>query len=325
MQHWSKYWQYSGVINSFAEGEARSGYTGAVQQHWQAVFAQLPKGATVVDIGTGNGALALLASDDSKANQYDFEVHGLDAAQINPAQAVEKHSPALAKKLKTIQFHSETPIEKAPFKAATVDAYISQFGFEYADSSKALKTMLASLKAGGSAHLMLHNSASSLVKSSKAGIEVIDSALNNSPLFQLADLYIDLASQAIPQLGEQGWQNYSHQKVLTQSIQWIMAELQQKFSKPEQQAWVNDVVARVARTLERVNGKTIDDCTKQLAYEFHALNDHKQRLVDQNAAAYAKKDITALQKLAENAGASFTAEAFMLDDDAFAWAVSINK
>jgi len=324
MEHWSKYWQYSGVLNSFAEGEASSGYTGALKQHWEAIFAALPNAAAVVDIGTGNGALALLAHDYSKANQKDFNLHGIDAAKIDPAAAL-KQTPAVAKKLKAIQFHSEIFIEKAPFKDATVDAYVSQFGFEYADRKQALKVILASLKEKGSAHFMVHNAQSGLVKNSTAGIEVIESVLTDSPLFQLADLYIDLARQAIPQLGEKGWQEFSHQKVLTQSIQWIMRELQDKFSKQEQQVWVNDIVRRVARTLERVAGSTLEDCVKQLAYEYHSVNDHKQRLVDQNNAAFAKKDITALQKLVEKAGASFTAEEFSMHDDSFGWAITIQK
>ena len=325
MEHWSKYWQYSGVLNSFAEGQASSGYTGALKQHWDAFFTSLPAEAAIVDIGTGNGALALLAHDYSKTETKDFNIHGIDAAKIDPAASLQKQSPALAKKLKTIQFHSETPIEKAPFKTATVDAYISQFGFEYANRNDAIKVIIDTLKDNGQAHFIVHNSSSSLVKSSQAGIEVIESVLNDSPLFQLSDLYIDLASQAIPQLGDKGWQEFSHQKILAQSIQWMMRELQEKFSKPEQQVWVTDIVRRIARTLERVAGNTIEDCVKQLAYEYHSVNDHKQRLIDQNNAAFAKKDITALQKQVEKLGAKFSAEEFKLDDDKFGWAVTVAK
>src|SRR5690606_29381878 len=125
------------------------------------------------------------------------------------------------------------------------------------DRAAALKVIMNSLKASSQAHFMVHHANSGLIKSSKAGIEVINSVLTDSPLFQLADLYIDLASQAIPQLGDKGWQEFSHQRILAQSIQWMMRELQEKFSKPEQEIWVTDIVRRVARTLERVAGNTI--------------------------------------------------------------------
>ncbi len=325
MEHWSKYWHTEGVLNSFAEGEANQGYAGEVKKFWQATFANIPQGGTVIDAGTGNGALALLAFDYSKANQKDFVIHGVDAAKIDPPAQLSKSSPAIAKKLKQITFHSETPVEQMPFDAGSVDAVISQFAFEYADRNQALKSILEALKSGGTFTAMAHHASSSLLKDSKQGLIVLTDILDNSPLFQQADLLIELAGQAIPQLGEKGWSEFSHNRIMSRSIQWAMQALQERYNKAEQQVWVNDVVRRVARVMQVMKGDNLAECRKQLAFEYHVLNDHKLRLQDQLNAALAKKDITALKKAAEKAGASFAADMVEHDGDTFAWTLTIQK
>lgn len=325
MEHWSKYWHTEGVLNSFAEGEANKGYAGEVKKFWEATFANIPQGGTVIDAGTGNGALALLAFDYSKANQKDFVIHGVDAAKIDPPAQFSKASPAVAKKLKQIKFHSETPVEQMPFVAGSVDAVISQFAFEYAERKEALESILASLKSGGTFTAMSHHASSALIKDSKLGAIILNDILQNSPLFQQADLLIDLAAQAIPQLGEHGWAEFSHNRILSRSIQWTMQALQERYSKPEQQLWVNDVIRRVARIMQVMKGDNLAECRKQLATEYHLLNDHRLRLEDQLNAALAKKDITALTKAAEKAGASFEANVVEHDGDTFAWALKVSK
>lgn len=324
MQHWSMYWQTSGVLNSFAEGDANQGYTGKIKSFWDDVCSSLPQAATVIDAGCGNGALALLAYDYGRANQKDFSIEGLDAADIDPVKQFEKQ-PSIAKKLKAIQFHSATPIAEAPHPSASVDAVISQFAFEYAEQQPALKKISEMLKPGGKFVAMSHHANSRLVKDSKVGVEVLTAVLEESPLFQQVDLIIELAMQAIPQLGEEGWAKFSHNRILSQSTKWIMDSLLERFSKPEQEAWAKDAIARVARVLQGMNGSNLEQARKQLAYSYQVLADHKKRLEEQLQAAYAKKDVTALKKAATKLGLDLAAETIEVDGDVFAWTLTAVK
>lgn len=324
MQHWSMYWQTSGVLNSFAEGDANQGYTGAIKKFWDQSFDSIPQGAIIVDAGCGNGALALLAYDFGRANQKDFVIEGLDAAEINPVKQFEKQ-PAVAKKLKTIKFHSATPISAAPYTAESVDAVISQFAFEYAEQGSALAKVSEILKPGGKLITMSHHASSKLVKDSKVGVEVLTAILEESPLFQQADLVIDLAMQAIPQLGDEGWAEYPHNRILSQSTKWMMDSLLQRFDKPEQQTYVKDAIARVARVLQAMNGSNLEQARKQLTYDYHVLADHKKRLDEQLQSAYAKKDITALKKAATKAGLKLEAEPFEVEGEVFSWTITAEK
>ncbi|PTB84376.1 hypothetical protein C9939_05360, partial [Pseudidiomarina aestuarii] len=70
----------------------------------------------------------------------------------------------------------------------------------------------------------------------------------------------------------------------------------------EQQTYVKDAIARVARVLQAMNGSNLEQARKQLTYDYHVLADHKKRLDEQLQSAYAKKDITALKKAATKAG-----------------------
>lgn len=61
MKHWTNYWRNSGALNSFAEGRVAKGYDGDVKKFWDDKFSLFPTQGEIVDLGTGNGALAILA------------------------------------------------------------------------------------------------------------------------------------------------------------------------------------------------------------------------------------------------------------------------
>lgn len=324
MEHWSAYWQTSGVLNSFAEGNVKDGYSGELKNFWQQQFADAPAVAKIVDIGTGNGALAILAYDYGRANQRTFSVDGIDAAVINPVKQFEQQ-PSIAKKLKAITFHSATPAEKLPYPDGSIDLAVSQFGFEYSDRKHSLKALAAALKPGAKAVFVSHHSGSNLTKHSQQAVTVLQYCLTQSPLFQQADLYFALARQAIPQLGLEGWLNYSHQNVLKRTIQWTMDILQQRFSEADQQPYVNDVVARIARLLQALNSDNCDQLIHALAVEYQLLNDHQLRVTDQLNASLAKKDITAMKKQVEQLGLSFSADELQVEGKLFGWAIHLSK
>lgn len=324
MEHWSTYWQTSGVLNSFAEGNVKYGYSGELKAFWEAQFKAAPNAAKVVDIGTGNGALAILAYDFSRAEQKDFVVEGLDAATIQPAKQFEQQ-PLIAKKLKAIQFHSATPAEQLPHADSSVDLFVSQFGFEYSDRSASLAKMLSALKPAGRIVMVCHHAQSALTKQSKLAVEVLNYCLRQSPLFQLADMYFDLARQGIPQIGLDGWANYPHQKILTQSLQWTMDVLKERFKQADAQPFVTDVIARVARLLQSMQADNQPALIKALGLEYRLLNDHYLRVQDQLAASLAKKDISALEKQAQQLGAKFQAEPLTIDGQLFGWQITIQR
>ncbi|WP_157980364.1 class I SAM-dependent methyltransferase [Pseudidiomarina taiwanensis] len=325
MKHWTHYWGTSGALNSFAEGEANQGYANSVKQFWESILAELPTDATVLDVGCGNGAIAALAVQYSQANNKQFNVEGADAAAIDPTKNVPANHP-LSSALKQVRFHSEMPVEELAHANDSIDAIVSQFAIEYSDLDKAIAKFSDVVKPGGVVAALVHDSTSGLLKDSKQGIAIIEDVLDNTPLFLQADLLINLAKQAIPQLGQEKWNEFSHNRILVNAIKWTMDVLLERYSQTQQQVWIRDIVARVARTLDLLNQGQVEQAQQFLNMHYHLLAEHKQRLIDQEQAALSAKTIQSrLIKKLEQAGFVATADRMEVDGDKFAWAVTARK
>jgi 16S rRNA G1207 methylase RsmC len=73
-ESWSHYWA-GGPLHSRPNAFAGN-YDDEIRDFWMTFFRSLPDGASILDIGTGNGAVAFLARD---------------AAVIHPAAAAGRH------------------------------------------------------------------------------------------------------------------------------------------------------------------------------------------------------------------------------------------
>lgn len=311
MKHWTQLWNTTATLSSFAEGDAAAGYQGELKTFWEQVFSRAPKAATVLDIGTGNGALAYMANEYSRAQSKEFVVHGTDAAQINPA-AVFASQPEIAQSLQQIKFHSEAATEKLPFEAASIDLVTSQFAFEYGEQEASLAEIMRVLKPGGAAVLMLHHADSDLVKESQVGRDIIQYALGETPLFIQADLLLRIAHQYLENASLDEWLKSQHCHATTKTTQWIMGELRNRYSEPQQRVWVDDVIGRVARMMQNLQkGETVDRM-QGLAMQYDALTKHVMRLDDQIKAAYDKTAATTLVDMAQSLGAKASAEPYSL-------------
>ena len=148
---WSRLWQ-AGVLHSCATG-IQGNYDGEILAFWQRQFGTLGDGACVVDIGTGNGALLLLARDCAKPAGIGLELHGVDIADIDPLGSV----PEGARRFAGIHFHPRTSACHLPFADGQVHMVCSQFGLEYAPRDAALREILRVAHPQGRIALVLHS------------------------------------------------------------------------------------------------------------------------------------------------------------------------
>ena len=130
---------------------------------WERFFAELAPGARILDICTGNGAIAVIANEVSRAAGKGFEIHGVDRAQIDPAGTL-KIDPAL---LEGIRFHARTPAERTPFDDRSFDAVVGQYALEYTDVAATCGEIARILEPGGRCLFVIHHADSIILETGR--------------------------------------------------------------------------------------------------------------------------------------------------------------
>src|SRR5690349_363677 len=144
---WDRYWQSDRIASCF-DGAGASNYDDSVAAGWRDFFAGLPERVRVIDLCTGNGAIALMAAAVGKA----FEITAVDQADIDPPSYVSRHRQEMA----AVQFVGGTEVEALPFPEASFDVAVSQYGLEYSDLSRAVPEMARVLAPGEQVRLVVH-------------------------------------------------------------------------------------------------------------------------------------------------------------------------
>ncbi len=149
--HWDRYWQADRLSACLAD-TATGNYAQAIRTGWAAFFEPFPDGARLLDIGTGNGAVPLIARETAVQAGRRFEIHGVDRADIDPARFVHATPGALA----DIHFHGRTSAESLPFPDRHFDGLTGQYALEYTDPASSVRELARVAKPGARLRFVLH-------------------------------------------------------------------------------------------------------------------------------------------------------------------------
>jgi SAM-dependent methyltransferase len=144
---WDRYWQCDRIASCF-DGAGAANYDDSVARAWGDFFAGLPSGVRIIDLCTGNGAVALMAAAAGK----DFSITAVDQADIDPPSYVTRNREEMAR----IRFVGRTEVEALPFPDASFDAAISQYGIEYSDIPRTVTEVARVLGPGGRVRFVVH-------------------------------------------------------------------------------------------------------------------------------------------------------------------------
>src|SRR5690606_31736861 len=174
-------------------------YDGAVLEFWQRQFDSLEDGSRLVDVGTGNGALLLLARQRATERGIQLSMHGVDIADIDPAQAVAD-GPG---RFDGIRFHPRTSVCSLPFGDGKVDLVCSQFGFEYAPRAAAVAEIARVAAHRGRVALVVHSSDSIIAQVASPQREGLQFLREQCPVSEEARRLAPVLFQA----AQSGWNN----------------------------------------------------------------------------------------------------------------------
>ncbi len=158
--HWSDYWA-RGPLTSLPD-DFSGNYDAEIAAFWNARFRDLPELACLLDICTGNGALALLAAEYAAGHQQRFEITAIDAASIRP-DLVANARPELADYVADVKFLADMPMECFEGGDAQFDLAMSQYGIEYCDQAQVAPIIARLLKPGAELALVCHAADSDMV------------------------------------------------------------------------------------------------------------------------------------------------------------------
>lgn len=163
--HWGQYWA-GGALTSLPE-DFQANYDGEIQSFWNARFDEVPDGGHVLDICTGNGAIALLAAQRLADRVPAVSVFAIDAAAIRPDAMASRH-PGQAEWIQSVQFLPETRFEDFSAPVGQFDLITSQYGIEYCDLEAVADNAHLLLKSGGRLAILSHALGSDMLRTMEA-------------------------------------------------------------------------------------------------------------------------------------------------------------
>lgn len=178
LEQWETYYR-GGMIATCPTGPD-GGYDLEVRDAWVEFFSMLPEGARILDVGTGNGVVALIAAETAAARGRRWEIHATDLAQIDPP----RHVPDGARRLAGITFHAGVATERLPFDAESFDAVSGHYALEYTDTAVSLAEIHRVLKPASDAQFIMHSADSVLVQNARRSLREAEFVLVETKVFR---------------------------------------------------------------------------------------------------------------------------------------------
>jgi SAM-dependent methyltransferase len=313
---WSDFWQ-QGFVTTFGPVMPNN-YQGVLADFWRQQFSALDAGSRILDIATGNGAVALIAAQVSSEQDKNFRITGCDLATIGDTIGSSEELQALRS---TIQFHSNTRCEKLPFGIGSFDMVSSQFGLEYCRMPQTLAEIRRVLVPGGKFVVMAHHENSRLLMAARSESETYRYVLEDLNLLGRVRAFFGAMGNPLNQ--EELRVAMAKAKPLSTSVNQGVAAMKAKYPNSDCAKQILGAINHLAEGAARVESKHRLRTLAMVTEEFQMA---ARRLQDMVKAGLGDDDIDTLQALARTSAFSqLSCQPFLADDGSLAsWHIELS-
>jgi len=284
---WDQYWSQGNVTS--LSTTFRDNYEGAIRLFWEAQFEPLNQGAKILDVGTGNGAVAFIAAEVAQRKGISFEVTAIDLATIDPEGAVGDR-PELARLMDSITFMGQVSIAETPFAEDYFDLIAGQFALEYSPVPAAVREIARIKRANGRLAFMIHHHDSAIMQTTRDELEQARLVFEQCKLFLRAKSLVKVMGSAQTAAARAALQHKPQVEKKRYLLNQAFTELQQCAQQRADPHFIQtacDYVSRLFRDM-------IDlPQSEKLAYLQHSaalLKGNLARIEDLSAACFTRAD-----------------------------------
>lgn len=308
---WSSYW---------TEGNSTSlpnlypnNYDGGVLEFWASTFRELEEHARLLDICTGNGAIALLAREHLDRRGIICDIHAIDSAEIHPPP-IQGHGSVF----NDVEFHAGTAVEETGFPDRHFDLIVGQFALEYCDLENAIKELSRIIRCDGRIAFMMHHEGSITVRKTNDLIGIADFFLEKPTIFYRLRKYAE---------------QYSHEKnAQTPKIIQMRSQLSASLDRAGDllrlyptNRFLRATLAEIRNVAQRVHSGSPGQVREIRQFE-NVVRNYLIRMRDQREAALSSEDILMLVELLRQYGfLDISYQPFYSDRLLFAWTLMARK
>ncbi len=167
---WTTYWHANRLDSCIVRSGHQDEDQKAIFDFWRTFVSRMPEGAKVLDLATGNGAVALRLVEAASELGKTISLDAVDLADIKPEAFLEEYGDLT----RLIDFRGQVDICALPFADQSFDGIVSQFGFEYAPALSAVDELVRVLKQGGAFQLLVHHKSGALVAPNVAQVAEVE-------------------------------------------------------------------------------------------------------------------------------------------------------
>lgn len=292
---WDRYWHANRLAACCAQEDLN--YGGAILAGWDAFFDSFESGARLLDIGTGNGAVALMAAAAARRSGKHYEIYGVDSAAIDPTRFVLENRALLA----DVKFHGSTRAESLPFEAAGFDGVTGQYALEYSDVAATLRELYRVCRPGARLRFVIHAQEASPVASARAALDELAAVFEASGIVPKARECLRSAYAF-----ERAAVEDLHKQELAQSAREIYVEearrLDARYATSPSREVIGEFLNLVRNDWEQRRRLTLDQVLSHLDAFETELTAHRARLRAMCAAAIDRGALLKLLGLCGEAG-----------------------